>query len=196
MTTLENDRMALLEPDGKFAILDLRTGARRDLAKLSADQLKGRSEVYVLADNVNFYLVINVNKFQNNNYYSEQVPFLRANGLVLAFDQTTGRERWKETVQSQNLMLERLTFSPYLVFASRKYEEPRKGRQQILSLHLLVLDKLSGRKLLDEKSSAQPGFRSVTVSAADRYVELRSYNERVRIFPVDKSAIEGSSGGE
>ena len=49
--------------------------------------------------------------------------------LVLAFDQTTGRERWKEAVQSQNLMLERLTFSPYLVFASRKYEEPRKGRQ-------------------------------------------------------------------
>jgi outer membrane protein assembly factor BamB len=196
MTTLENDRMALLEPDGKFAILDLHTGARRDLAKLSADQLKGRSEVYVLADNVNFYLVINVNKLQNNNYYSEQVPFLRANGLVLAFDQSTGRERWKESVQSQNLMLERLTFSPYLVFASRKYEEPRKGRQQIWSLHLLVLDKLSGRKLLDEKSSAQPGFRSVTVSAADRYVELRSYNERVRLFPVDKSAIEGSSGGQ
>ncbi len=196
MTTLENDRMALLEPDGKFAILDLRTGARHDLATLSADQLKGRSEVYVLADNVNFYLVINVNKFQNNNYYSEQVPFLRANGLVLAFDQTTGRERWKESVQSQNLMLERLTFSPYLVFASRKYEEPRKGRQQIWSLHLLVLDKLSGRKLLDEKSSAQPGFRSVTVSAVDRYVELRSYNERVRLFPVDKSAIEGSSGGQ
>jgi hypothetical protein len=50
--------------------------------------------------------------------------------------------------------------------------------------------------LLDEKTQAQPGFRSITVSAADRYVELRSYNERVRIFPVDKSAIEGSSGGE
>ena len=37
----------------------------------------------------------------------------------------------------------------------------------------LVLDDLSGTKLLDEKSSAQPGFRSVTVSAVDRYVELR-----------------------
>jgi outer membrane protein assembly factor BamB len=196
MTTLEHNRMALLEPDGKFAILDLRTGLRRDLATLSADVLKGRSEVYVLSDNVNLYIVVNANRNQNSNYYSEQVPFLRVNGHVLALDQATGRERWKEAVQSQNLMLERLTFSPYLVFASRRYEEPKKGRPQIVSLHMLVLDKISGAKLLDEKTQAQPGFRSITVSAADRYVELRSYNERVRIFPVDKSAIEGSSGGE
>jgi hypothetical protein len=192
MTVLENDQMALLEPDGKFALLDLRTGERRDLATLLADDIKGRTEVYVLSDNVNVYLIIN--KGQNQNYYSEQVPFVRVNGLIVAFELTSGKERWKQSVKGQNLMLERLTFSPFLVFASRKYEQ--KGKLHFWSLHLVAIDKLSGTRLLDEKSAAQPGFRSVTISAVDRYVELRSYNERVRLYPAEKSAAAGASGGE
>jgi hypothetical protein len=118
---------------------------------------------------------------------------VRASGVVLAFDAATGRQRWKQPVQGQNLMLERLTFSPFLVFASRKYEQ--KGRLNFWSLHLLAIDKLTGAKLLDEKSAAQPGFRSVNVNASDRFVELRSFNERVRLYPVEKSASAGQSGG-
>ena len=72
----------------------------------------------------------------------------------------------------------------------------QKGRLNFWSLHLLAIDKLTGAKLLDEKSAAQPGFRSVNVNASDRYVELRSYNERVRLYPVEKSASAGQSGGQ
>lgn len=193
MTLLENDRMAVFEAaEGKFAIVDLRTGVRREVAKIAPEDLKGRTEVYSLADNLNVYLIIN--KGANQNYYSEGVPFVRTSGLIFALDPQTGNQRWKQAVTGQNLMLERLTFSPFLVFASRKYEN--KGKLNFWSLHLMAIDKLSGTKLLDEKSAAQPGFRSVTVSAADRYVELRSYNERVRLYPVEKSAAAGQSGGE
>ncbi|MGE5193274.1 MAG: PQQ-binding-like beta-propeller repeat protein, partial [Deltaproteobacteria bacterium] len=192
MSLLENDQMAVLEPaGGKFSVVNLLTGARRDMATIAPDDLKPRGEVYALADNVNVYLIIN--KGQHQNYYSEQVPFVRASGVVMAFDAATGRQRWRQPVQGQNLMLERLTFSPFLVFASRRYEQ--KGRLNFWSLHLLAIDKLTGTKLLDEKSAAQPGFRSVSVNATDRYVELRSYNERVRLYPVDKSASAGQSGG-
>lgn len=193
MTMLENDRLAVLEPsEGKLAVIDLRTGERHEMATVAADDIKGKPEFYALADNINVYLLIN--KGQNQNYYSEQVPFVRASGVVLAFDAVSGKQRWKQTVQGQNLMLERLTFSPFLVFSSRKYEQ--KGKLNFWSLHLVAIDKLSGLKLLDEKSAAQPGFRSVTVSAAERYVELRSYNERVRLYPVEKSASAGQSGGQ
>ncbi|HLJ11092.1 MAG TPA: hypothetical protein VKU82_07880, partial [Planctomycetaceae bacterium] len=197
MSLLENDRMALLEPEtdgksSKFAIVDLETGERQTLGTLGADELKGRTEAYALSDSINVYLLIN--KGANQNYYSEQVPFVRASGLVMAFDPVAKRQRWKQTVQVQNLMLERLAFSPFLVFSSRKYEQ--KGKVHFWSLHLLAIDKLSGAKLLDEKSAAQPGFRSVTVSAVDRFVELRSYNERVRLYPVEKSAAAGQSGGD
>jgi hypothetical protein len=193
LSPLENDRMAVLEPtSGKFAVLDLQSGQRRELATISPDDLKQRNELYALADNVNIYLIIN--KGANQNYYSEQVPFVRASGLVLAFDAVTSKQRWKQPVQTQNLMLERLTFSPFLVFSSRRYEQ--KGKLHFWSLHLMAIDKLSGTKILDEKSAAQPGFRSVTVNASDRYVELRSYNERVRLYPVEKAASAGQSGGQ
>jgi hypothetical protein len=207
MTVLENDRMAVLEPEAKpagqppgqpavtpgakFAVIDLTSGQRQELTNVAADDLKGRNEIYVVADNDGLYLLIN--KGQNHNYYSEQVPFVRANGVLMAIDLASGKQRWKQPVQGQNLMLERLAFSPYLVFSSRKSET--KGRLSVWSLQLLVIDKQSGAKLLDEKSSAQPGFRSITISTVDRYVELRSYQERVRIYPVDKSAAAGQSGG-
>jgi outer membrane protein assembly factor BamB len=192
MSLLENDQMAVLEISGaKFSVVDLRTGARRDMALSGVDDLKPGREIYAFADNLSVYLV--VNKGQHQNYYSEQVPFVRTSGVLIAFDAATGRQRWKQPVQGQNLMLERLTFSPFLVFASRKYEQ--KGRLNFWSLHLLAIDKLTGAKLLDEKSAAQPGFRSVNVNASDRYVELRSFNERVRLYPVEKSASAGQSGG-
>jgi outer membrane protein assembly factor BamB len=192
LSILENDRMAMFESDGKFSLVDLRTGQQKLLATLPEDERKGHSDVYVLADNASIYLI--VNKGANQNYYSEQVPFVRASGLVFAFDIESGKQRWKQPVRAQNLMLERLAFSPYLVFSSRRYES--KGKLHFWSLHLLAIDKISGARLLDEKSPAQPGFRSITVSAADRYVELRSYNERVRLYPEDKPASAGQSGGQ
>jgi outer membrane protein assembly factor BamB len=193
MAMLENDRLAVLEAgDGKFGVIDLATGKRHDMATIAPEDIKGKPEFYALSDNNHVYLL--VNKGQNQNYYSEQVPFVRASGLVMSFDSASGKLRWKQPVQAQNLMLERMTFSPFLVFSSRKYEQ--KGKLNFWSLHLLAIDKYSGTKLLDEKSAAQPGFRSVTVSAAERYVELRSYNERVRLYPVEKSASAGQSGGQ
>ncbi len=193
MAVLDNDRLAVLEQaEGKLAVIDLTSGERRDMATIAPEDFKGKTEFYVLSDNTHIYLLIN--KGQVQNYYSEQVPFVRASGLVLAFDAESGKQRWKQTVQAQNLMLERLTFSPFLVFSSRKFEQ--KGNLNFWSLHLLAIDKFSGTKLLDERSAAQPGFRSVTVNAAERYVELRSYNERLRLYPVEKSASAGQSGGQ
>lgn len=192
MSVLDNDLMAFLEPDGKFQLLDLPTGKLSLIATLTADDLKSKNEVYAFADNSLVYLL--VNKGNSNNYYSENIPFVRANGQMFAFDPAAGKQLWKQPVAAQNLMLERFDFSPLVVFAARKYEQ--KGKLNYWSLHLVAFDKLTGNKLLDEKSAGQPGFRSITVSTAERYVELRGYNERIRLHPVEKTAAAGASGGE
>ena len=233
MTVLENDRMAILEPEAKpagqpagqpavavgakFAVIDLASGRRQELVAVPPDDLKGRNEIYVVAvveagpdrispvipkDHVLPQHGLGIrpsdDRFvQEERLHMHKIPavraFVRANGVLMAIDLASGKQRWKQSVQGQNLMLERLAFSPYLVFSSRKSET--KGRLSVWSLQLLVIDKQTGTKLLDEKSSAQPGFRSITISTVDRYVELRSYQERVRIYPVDKSAAAGQSGG-
>lgn len=189
MSPLDQDRLALFDPAGKFSLLDLKSGSVQLLGEVGQDDMKGRQEVLALADNVNVYLVIN--RAGNQNYYSEQVPFMRASGVVFAFDPRAGKLRWKQSVTGQNLVLERLDFSPFLVFAARRYEQ--KGKLNVWSLSVLALDKMNGAKLLDVAAPSQPGFRSVTVNAAERFVELRGYNERVRLYPVDKQATAGQS---
>jgi hypothetical protein len=154
--------------------------------------LNARNDVFVVADHTSLYLFLNKGPASSN--FSDQVPFIRASGTVMAFDLESGKQRWKQVVQQQNLLLERLSDSPFLLFSNREYKT--KGRLPVWSLNLVVIDKLTGAKLLDEKTISQPGFRSVTVSAADRYVELRGYSERLRLYPADKPAAAGQSGGD
>lgn len=194
MYPLENDRLAILQTDaqqgGRFQLLDMQSGKLQFLGTLAPEELKGRTEQFAFADNQNVYLI--VNKGMNPNFSSEQVPSVRANGLLLAFDTQQAKLRWKQPIAGQNLLLERLDYSPLLVFAARQHEQ--KGKLQFWSLHLVAIDKFSGAKLLDEKSASQQGFRSVNVSASERYIELRGYNDRVRLYPIEKSATAGESG--
>ncbi|MBI3861654.1 MAG: PQQ-binding-like beta-propeller repeat protein [Planctomycetia bacterium] len=191
ISILDNDRAAILDTDGKFALVDLQSGKRRELATILADDLGSRTDAFVVADHTNLFLLLN--KGPPSSSFSDQVPFIRASGTILAFDLESGKQRWKQAVQQQNLLLERLTASPYLLFSNREYKQ--RNRLPVWSLHLVAIDKLSGEKLLDEKSISQPGFRSVIVNAADRYIELRSYNERLRLYPADRPAAGGQSGG-
>jgi outer membrane protein assembly factor BamB len=192
ISILDGDRAALIEPDGKFGLIDLQTGQRKSLATIPAEDWNPRTESFVVADHTNLFLLLN--KDPPTSSFSDQVPFIRASGAILAFDLESGKQRWKQVVQHQNLLLERLSASPFLLFSNREYKT--KGRLPMWSLHLEALDKLTGARLLDEKTISQPGFRSITVSAAERYVELRSYNERLRLYPADKPASAGQSGGD
>jgi outer membrane protein assembly factor BamB len=192
ISILDNDRAALIEPDGKFGLIDLKTGKRQALATIPDEDLNPRSEAFVVADSDSLFLLLNKGPPSSN--FSDQVPFLRASGTVVAFDLESGKQRWKQVVQQQNLLLERLTACPFLLFSNRDYKP--KGRLPVWTLHLIAIDKLTGARLLDEKTISQPGFRSVNVNAADRYVELRSYSERLRLYPADKPASAGQSGGD
>lgn len=193
MTPLENDRLALLEIDGpsvgRFRLLDLTTGDAETLGTLTADDLRGRGDLHAFADDLNVYLIIN--KGVNRGAGSEQVPHVRASGVIAAFDPHPGRLRWKQEITEQTLLLERMEHSPLLVFSSRRTD--RTARVQVPLQHLVAIDKLSGAKLLDARSAAQPGIRSINVSAAERYIELRGFNDRVRLYPVEKPNTAGEA---
>ena len=57
------------------------------------------------------------------------------------------------------------------------------------SMHLVALDKATGVRKLDEKSAQQPGFRSLTINARDRFIELRGWNDRLRLYPSEQAAV-------
>jgi hypothetical protein len=191
VTLLDEDRLGYVEPAGKeiktatLGILDLADGTRQTL-DVSEIDIKAKNELFVFTDREQIYLVVN-RPGSIQNYYNEQLPYVRINGTVAAFDLATGQARWKQQVLGQNLLLERLEFSPVLLFVSRKFEN--KGQMNFWSMHLVALDKATGVRKLDEKSAQQPGFRSLTINAHDRYIELRGWNDRLRLYPSEQAAV-------
>lgn len=183
-TPLSDQHLAIVTAEGKFQILDLETGNVQGFASGSESELKSRSDLYAVADYDNIYLI--VNRRQNRNYYSDGIPSVQVNGTMHVFDPAAGKLRWKQEITSQHLLLDRLDHSPVLVFAARKYE--RKGNTGFWLTEVLAVDKETGHKLADVSTASQAGFQSLVVNLAEHYVELRSYNERIRLSPQPKTA--------
>ena len=49
-----------------------------------------------------------------------------------------------------------------------------------------MMGKNSGRRLLETPMPMNNGFRSLNINLPDRYIELRSYNEIIRLEAVDR----------
>ena len=178
---LEYDHLAGLELSRKFHLLDLRTGERRTFDALPESALRYRAEMHVLGDSDHIYLIVNQSRRRSHFYSSNGLSTLNVNGTVYAFDRQTGRKLWEQKVQNQQLIREQLAHSPVLVFSSRKYE--RQQNVTTWATTLLLLDKRTGRQLIDTSLSSQysGGFQSFKLDLAERTVELISYNQRIRL---------------
>ncbi|MCY2962865.1 MAG: PQQ-binding-like beta-propeller repeat protein [Planctomycetota bacterium] len=189
-SVIDSERLAVLEPptkeikESKLTIVDLEDG-RQQVLEIAETDVKAKNELFVFSDPDTVYLIVNKPGGQTN-YYNEQLPYVRVNGLVQAFNARDGKVRWKQTVLGQNLLLERFEFMPLMLFVTRKFEN--KGMANFWSMHLIAIDKLSGTKMLDEKSAQQPGFRSLAINAQERYLELRGWNDRTRLYATDETA--------
>jgi hypothetical protein len=182
ITQVAPDRVALLDPAGKFELLHLFDGHRDTLGTLPKTELKGRSESYAFLDYENLYLIVNQQRSRGGLFahYSDGLTAIPVQGTLHAFDLFRNRERWKQDVKQHSLILEQVDHSPVLLFSNRRFE--RRGQTNVQTTSLLVLDKSSGRKLLDTEGPTN-GFHSISVNTAENFIELRSYNERVRIGP-------------
>ena len=84
--------------------------------------------------------------------------------------------------ESQNLVLHQFAASPVLLFSTRRNDQrpPRLFNQQLSSL--LLLDKKTGRKLLEESFPvAYSNYRGLNLNLAERQWELLTYNDRIRL---------------
>ncbi len=185
-SALDVRRLAVLDPAaGKFQCVDLSTGELLLLGSVDPGELKGRPEVYAVADFDAVYLL--VNQPNRAGFYSEGLPSVRANGTVYAFD-AAGGVRWTCKLDNQNLILERLHQSPVLVFASRQMQQ--KQNIQVWMLKVEVFDKARGVRLLEETWHPRSNIRSLVVNPAQPCIELRTYDERIRLAPAPAADAE------
>jgi hypothetical protein len=171
----------------------LDTATRRTFDKVDAESLKGRMQTHVVGDERNVYLVMSQRR--RNSFYSrsQNLPSLQVNGTVIGFDRETGKRLWTQKVENQSLVLTQFSSSPVLIFSSRTYVRQNPSHWR---LDLLALDKRSGKRLIDLSEPFNNDFVAMTVNLADRFVELRSYNQKYRFVAIEEESADGTDAAE
>ncbi len=183
-SVLEDGHLVVLRTEGALLTVNLDSGTINEFGEVPQADLMTRSDIYVLNDRDNLYLVVNHPR-RSGVFSSDGLRSVRVNGPLFAFDRRTHKPLWKQTVTDQNLPLYSLNSSPVLTFVSRSYV--RQGALNYWSLKILAIDKQTGRRLIDTQAPFNSSFRSIDVNLSEHYIELRSYGQRIRLIAVDRT---------
>lgn len=181
-TTLEPDIVAVVEPSGKFQLLNVRTGIKQLEEKLPL--LARPKSVTALRSGDQLFLCVNGPPSQRlSRPIGPDYPIVA--GQVFAFDLRDGRPLWPgpATIDQRGIALAEPTDIPILVFVDRLVKRDAGGSGA--KLRLLCVDKATGATLYrDDNLADTPGgqFRirashddpaSVTIEMSTKTIRLR-----------------------
>ncbi|MDA1213956.1 MAG: PQQ-binding-like beta-propeller repeat protein [Planctomycetota bacterium] len=180
--------MNILHADGEINSLNLETGELTVVGKIAGrEENKPNPEVYVFSDAYLTYAISN--NRQGNIFHADSMPAMRANGIFHAFRPGSTEPIWTKEINNQNLCLESLGESPILVFLGREYK--REGNiGGYWETRLTAVDKSGGATLIDSSLPTTTGFHQLKIDSQTQTAELRSYNELLRIQPVEAQAAK------
>jgi len=179
-TRLPNRQFLVLLPDQSVQILHLQTGRVQTVGKLDPADVQRVQDISALPTPGLVFLVINRSRRLNNETYPEEFTRLRVQGMLCAFDRHQEKLLWKQTLSGLYLATDLLQQSPVCVLAARQLGNADPAAE---NLHLLMLDQWTGKNLFELKMQAPGGFSEAVINLPERYVELRSYVERLRVLP-------------
>jgi hypothetical protein len=173
---LDSQTLAILKADSSLHALNAESGQLLKMGQWRAGNAT-QHQRHLLADRDRVYLILTTPSTQAIN---SELPSLPVNGQIIAFDRRAGGEQWRQEVKNQLLVLDQFANSPVLLFAHNLWEARAGTSTQ--SRHLLLLDKRTGRPLLEEKFPQNVGGeRGVTINLAKPEIEIQGI-ERVRLI--------------
>ncbi|MEX0717986.1 MAG: PQQ-binding-like beta-propeller repeat protein, partial [Planctomycetaceae bacterium] len=180
---LDDETLAIAGKEEQVQLLRLGTGETQRFEDVFAPQDRpSQRATIVLADDERVFLILNREDRSRGGVYSEGLPNATVNGVLIALDRRTGKVAWRRTIDRQNLLLPNFRHSPLLTFAIRRLE--RNEDLSLMTAELLAVDRRDGRTLHESTFHGNGGFHSLEIDAADRHVELGSYNMRLRLMAV------------
>ena len=186
VSPLGTDEVVALFNDGRLQRIDIVTGRTTDLQAIGTDKLSLRREKYLLADEDQIYLI--VNSSDTGAYsYGENLASIRLSGTVYAWNRNDNSKIWEREVRHQNLVVDRFSTLPVLLCVSRSWK-PQRGRANlgVGTLNITAVHKQTGKLLIEAQiPSSYSGFHAVNFNAEEPSIDLKSYNMRMRLVPVD-----------
>jgi outer membrane protein assembly factor BamB len=200
---------AVLEPDGNFTAVDLRSAREVLRASIEGKDLDKLQGVSLVADANLYYLLMNGQREANAapwaGPWSNFMPgtgyrSLAVNGKIYAFDRQTGKVKWETMeVPSQMLVLEEFQDLPVLLLTSRFNKVAGVGgnRWMVNSNALAVIDKRTGKLKVDAKDlpNGQQQFHTFHADLRQGKIDLTSYQLRVTLT-LENGAATAEAGGK
>jgi len=191
LTLLDPSQMLAVSASGELEIVNLLTGEPRKLQKTYSPDLLRLGDTFAITDHERLYLI----QSRQHRSYAVQFPesfqrSLNVGNHITAYNLRTGACDWSNShIPAHNLVLDFLSDSPVLLFAGRQLI--KNGEFSHWSFNMLVLDKRTGREMLKAIDPAASNFKTLEVNMAEKYIELRSFNQRLRLMASDPSRTDG-----
>lgn len=179
-TSISGQRLVTLNPDGQLQLCDLKTGKLRNCGALPPKTIRSDSEIRIIPSFDQLLAIVNQDDSFPEDNYPESFASLRVHGMVHSFELNSGREQWKQKVDGLHLILERLDYSPVVFFLSRKFQ---RNLTNNWLLTLKAIDRHAGRIVHESDTFVQSSFHLLTINVPDAFIELRTYNDRLRLAP-------------
>jgi outer membrane protein assembly factor BamB/tetratricopeptide (TPR) repeat protein len=182
-TIVDNETVALLEPNGHFVMLNLADGKTLVDEKLREETNLQR--IFVLRCAQQDFLVtdrgpaaIGVRPGRVQMAVSPQLPTdsftSPVSGHVYAFDRGTGKQQWSDpaTIEQQDLWLAQPTELPVLMFFG-SVQSAVPGRAQAVGSSILCLDKHTGRLAYENDKLQQFNAMDLAVDPENQTLALQ-----------------------
>ena len=214
---------ATISPSGELFLIDLTDGSQRSIGMIPGDLLKIQKRIYAYDDEEFVFLAV---AHGNGRTSYVNLPSLRASGTLICYSKTEGQlwsqntealakkfshqkledeyddsekgndiAKGSKIVWSMNLIVAELEDSPLLLFISDRPEH--RNKIYFRRLTMVGLDKRTGEPVFDwYRISNSGGFSYLHVDVRDRHIDLRTYNERLKIQPVRQQKVSATVGDQ
>ncbi len=210
MIQFDDQALGYLTPEGELSLIDLRDGTKKLIGEIPAKLMKIQKRVYSYSDDEFIFLIVS-HGTAKSTYVN--LPSLKAAGTLLTFSKEGGllwsqstqelseffdsqaeeesppdkeeeeQENENSTVWGMNLIVKEIRQSPVLIFISSRPEN--RDKVYFRRLTMIGFDKRTGKRVFDwSRISNSGGFSYLHVNTHDRYIDMRTYNERLKIQPV------------
>jgi hypothetical protein len=190
--------VGVLEPDGRFVLLDLPDG--RTIAEVQLQNEPVLIDITLLASGGQYFLLTRSSAVErNHSTHIQPMPgcaFKPINrGRLYAMDEQ-GKLQWPEpaVIEDQFLLLDQPASLPLLSFASQVYQQKPNG-QGVQKMRILCIDKRNGRIAYKAEFTNNAGILDITGDAGKKTVDLVMQRNTIRLTFTDKAIPPASAAG-
>ena len=191
---IDGRRVAVFDPEGNLAVVDLESG--KNLMEAKVDAAKSLEGIVMFARGERFVLIVNqVREGGSVTITNSQPSFIPVNGRIYGFDRSSLKKVWSTEVTDQAMRLGQPAGVPVLTLGGRM--QIRENNRYRTVSKLLCLDTRNGKVLhKEETSSSSISTYEIQADPEKATVEVLTTGQKITLTFTDQPEDEPTEEDE